>query len=129
MQIVVNESLVVFVGEPVRVREDIQVTFDCIDLIQKARNEGISNPDITWYKNGIPLSNGSAVNVVISPDTRFCIITNTIVAMGGQIGTYGNYTCRVCHPGSFNCNSTSSKKSVCGKTFYYLCIILISTLF
>ena len=106
----VNESLVVFVGEPVIVPEDIRVTIDCGEVIDAAP---IENPTVTWYKNGIPITNGSAINVVISADNRLCIITDTLLAVGGQLGTDGNYSCQVCT--SMECNITNSIHDVCGK--------------
>ena len=105
-----------FVGEPVTVREDVRVTIDCRKAIQEARDSGITNPNVTWYKDGVTLSNGSALNVVISEDKTLCIITDTLLAVGGQVGNDGNYTCEVCPPGSVNnCTIVTDCVAVCGK--------------
>ena len=101
--IVVNESVVVFVGEPVTVREDVRVTINCSNVIQQARDAGFTNPNITWYKDGFVLTNATAPNVVISEDKTLCIITDTLLAVGGQVGNDGNYTCEVCAGTSSNC--------------------------
>ena len=111
--VVINESVVVFIGEPVIVGEDERVTIDCGQLIDKVIDSGIANPSVTWCKDGFPLTTGSAVNVVISPDNRFCTITDTLLAVGGQIGTNGNYTCKVCNTSA--CREETSSLSVCGK--------------
>ena len=112
----VNESVVVFVGEPVTVKEDHRVTINCSNLIQQARDDGITNPIITWYKDGVVLSNGTAARVLISKDRSLCIITDTLLAVGGQVGTDGNYTCEVCPPDtSNNCTSRSTCQAVCGE--------------
>ena len=108
-----NDSLDVFVGEPVTVREDVRVTIDCSPLIDAAVSKGIQNPTVTWYKTGAVITNGSTVNVVIFPDNRLCIITDTLLAVGGQLGTDGNYSCQVCT--SMECNITNSIHDVCGK--------------
>ena len=113
--IVINKSVVVFVGEPVTVRQGVRVTIDCSNLIQ-ARDGGITNFNVTWYKDGIVLSNGSATHVLISKDRSLCIITDTLLAAGGQIGTDGNYTCEVCPSGSSgNCTSRNTCQAVCGE--------------
>ena len=113
--IVINKSVVVFVGEPVKVREGIQVTINCSNLIQQARNGGITNFNVTWYKDGVVLSNESANQVLISKDRSLCIITDTLFAFRGQVGNDGNYTCEVCPPGSADCTSRSTYQAVCGE--------------
>ena len=79
---------------PVSTKEDVKLTIDCGSLIDASR---ISNPIIRWYKNDVILVNGSENNVVISQDRRHLIITNTLMAVGGQLGTEGVYTCEVCN--------------------------------
>ena len=111
----INESVVVFVGEPVASREDITVIIDCSDLIHQARDYGIKNPNVNWYKDGNALSNGSAINVLISEDRSLCIVLDILIAIGAMAGTDGNYTCEVCPPGSFNCTSRSTWLVACGK--------------
>ena len=118
----VNESLVVFVGDLVRVEEDVRVTIDCGPLIDEAINNGISNPTVTWVNSGAELSNGSAVNVEISADRRFCIITNTLLAVGGQLGNDGQYTCEVCN--NTICMNKTSRVFVCGKDIF-ACLMLL----
>ena len=112
----VKESLVVFVGEPVRVGEDVRVTIDCSRLIDEAIDNGITNATVTWFKDGAELSNGSIPNVKISADKRFCIITDTSLAVGSQIGNAGQYTCEVCD-GTI-CMNRTSHLFVCGKNIF-----------
>ena len=112
MCIVINNSLAVLVGEPATVGEDVRVTIDCGLLIEEAINNGISDPNITWYKDGLELSNGSVQNVVISADRRFCIVTDTLLPIGGTVGNNGQYTCEACN--DTNCIKTS-RLIVCGK--------------
>ena len=108
----VNNTVEVNVGQDVIVnREGIRVTIDCTQLIN---NTGVQNPTVNWYKDGVTITNGSAVNVIISNDDRLCIITNTLLTVDGQAGTGGSYTCEVCN-GTTNCISKKSTHVVCGK--------------
>ena len=85
------------IGNTIAVGEHIHATIDCGPLINATMiDDGFSNPTVRWYKNGMRLSNGSAPNVLISHDERFCVISSTLIAVGGQVGTNGNYTCEVC---------------------------------
>ena len=117
--IVVNGSVFVFVGETVRVKEDIQVIIDCSQLIDAVINNGISNHTVTWFKDGIPITNESTVNTVITADNKFCIINDTVLAGDDQVGsssnfgTGGNYTCEVCNVTT--CVDMTSPQIVCGK--------------
>ena len=113
--IVINSSVVVFVGDPVIIREDIRVTIDCGPLIDKvATSAGIANPMVTWRKDGSVLTTGSAINVEISDDSRLCIITDTLLAVGGQLGTDGIYSCEVCSTHT-QCNESVTSQVVCGE--------------
>ena len=104
------------VGEPVTVGEDIRVTIDCSPLIDQTIAGGIPNPTISWFKDGDPLTNGSAPNVEISEDGRLCIITDTLLAVGGQLGNDGNYTCQVCADTNVaNCKNRTTCNAVCGE--------------
>jgi len=87
------QTIVEFSGVPIAVRSDEQLIIDCDPLIDEARN---SNPNITWYNDGVAITNGSHMNVFISADDRLCIITDTSSAVSGQLGTAGNYSCEVC---------------------------------
>ena len=110
----VNESLVVFVGEPIRVGERVRVTIDCSSLIDEAIDNSIPNPTVTWFKDGAELSNAY---VEISADKRFCIITDTLFAVGGQLGNAaGQYTCEVCD--NTICMNKTSNLFVCGKDIF-----------
>ena len=111
--VVVNETVVVFVGEPVIVREDVQVTINCSQLIDEAINNGISNPNVTWYKDGVAITNSSHMNIFISADDRLCIITDTSLSIDDQLGTAGNYTCEVCN--TTGCINETTSQFVCGK--------------
>ena len=113
--VVINDSVTVFVGEPVITPEDIRVTIDCGPLIDEVVNTtNVTNPTVTWYKDGAALTTGSAFNVEISDDSRFCVITDTLLAVGGQLGTDGNYTCEVCSTPT-NCQRKDTGTAVCGE--------------
>ena len=112
---VINMSLVVFVGDPVIVPEDVRVTIDCGELIdQVAASTGVANPMVTWFKDGTELMTGSAINVEISDDGRFCVITDTLLAVGGQLGTDGTYSCEVCSTPT-DCEEMETLSEVCGE--------------
>ena len=97
-------------------REGVAVNIDCGQQIDDVINTTGINPRVTWYKNGIILTNGSERNIVISEDERLCIISATSLAVGGELGTSGNYTCRVCAGDSTaDCLVNSSHQYVCGK--------------
>ena len=53
---------------------------------------------------------------------RLCIITDTLLAVDGQLGNEGNYSCQVCaDPGDQNCRIETICNAVCGKEdFCYL---------
>ena len=114
LRTVTNNTVKISIGETVIVGEGVQVTFDCIQLINTKINSGVQNPTINWYKDGVQLTNGSAANVNISEDRRLCTINNTLLAMNGQVGTDGNYTCEVCDGTTF-CMHQISTHAVCGK--------------
>lgn len=97
-------------NDNVTTKPGIDLTIDCGPLIDAA---GITNAVIRWYKNDVPLSNGSEINVVISENERELIINETLVAVGGQLGTEGVYTCEVCN-GSL-CFRNSITTEICGK--------------
>ena len=115
--IVINESVTVLVGEPIVVGEDERVTIDCSEVIDPVIAGGIPNPTIRWLKDGAELtSNGSAPNVDISADRRRLIITDTLLAVGGQVGNDGNYTCEVCEDETvINCRNRTTCIAVCGE--------------
>ena len=121
--VVVDNAAMVDVGQDIIVREGVQVTINCTHLINNKTNSGVQNPTVTWTKDGVTLTNGSttngsAVNVAISNDDRLCIITSTLMTVGGQAGNDGIYTCEVCG-GNTNCNSGMSSLIVCGKREYF----------
>ena len=100
--------MVVFVGEPIIVNTEVQVTINCSPLIDEAIANGIPNPTVRWIKDGLELSNGSATNVEISADRRLVLISATAVSVGGQLGNDGSYTCDVCTDFmSPNCRNTT----------------------
>ena len=105
-----------FVGEPIVVGEDVRVTIDCGPLIDEAIAGGIPNPTVTWFRDGNKLTNATVTNVEISADMRLCIITDTLLAVGGQLGNEGNYSCQVCEdPTNQNCMNETTCNAVCGK--------------
>ena len=105
------------VGQDIIVREGVQVTINCTQLINNKINSGVQNPTVTWHKDGVTLTNGSTTNVLISKDRQLCIITSTLMTLGGQAGNDGNYTCEVCG-GNTSCNSGMSSLIVCGKRIF-----------
>ena len=115
--VVVDESEVVFIGEPFIVGEGVQVIIDCGRLINATINStGISNPLIMWYKNGSPIPNRFALNVEISADNRSCVISETLISVGGQLGTEGNYTCEVCtNMMGMNCSTNQTTGTICSE--------------
>ena len=126
--IVINGSVVVFVGEPVIVPEDIRVTIDCGPLIDEvAASTGIANPVVTWYRDGTVLMTGFIFNVEISDDGRFCIITDTLLLVGAQLGTYGNYTCEVCSTPT-DCKTSDTRAMFCGEYCSEICYFAFQTL-
>ena len=113
--IVVNDSATVFVGEPVITPKGIRVTIDCGQLIDEVvSTTNVTNLTVTWYKDGAELTTGSAPNVEISDDSRFCVITDTLVNVGGQLGTDGNYSCKVCSTPT-NCQRNDTGAAICGE--------------
>ena len=113
----INESVVVFVGEPVIVGQDVVVTIDCSQEIQCVIDSlGVPNPVINWYKDGREIMNGSELNVRLSSDKSLCIIYETLMAVGGQLGTDGNYSCEVCPDATLvNCVTNFTDADLCGK--------------
>ena len=108
-----DNTILVAIGENVFVQENVEVTMDCIELIDDLKREGEVNPMITWSKNGLTLSNLSQTNVIITNKKRYCTITVTQLAIGGEFGTSGNYTCQVCD--QIGCEQKTSSHIVCGK--------------
>ena len=113
--VVVNNSVTVFVGEPVITAEYTQVTIDCGQLIDEVVNTiNVANPMVTWYKDGHVLTAGSVINVGISDDGRLCIIPDTLLAVGGQFGSDGNYSCEVCSTPT-DCQRNDTFVTNCGE--------------
>ena len=111
--VVVDISIVVSINETdvISTKEGIEVTVDCGPLIDAS---GIPNPVIKWYKNDVPLSNGTEMNIIISQNSKLAIITETLMAVGGQLGTEGVYTCEVCN--ATYCNIKKSiTTEICGE--------------
>ena len=108
-------SVIVFAGEPLILPVDVRrisVTIDCGKLIDQVVNTtGIANPTVTWYKHGFVLTTGSAINVVILDEGRFCIITGTL---WGLHDSGGNYSCEVCSTTTY-CKRIDTCFGVCGK--------------
>ena len=114
----VDNAAMVDVGQDIIVRERVQVTINCTQLINNKINSGVQNPTVTWSKDGVTLTNGSTTNVLISKDRKLCIITSTLLTISGRAGNDVNYTCKVCR-GNTNCNSMKSSLIVCGKRDYF----------
>ena len=110
----VNNSLYLTSGENATVGLDVQITVDCKQLINDIKDKGEPNPNITWTKDGIALTNDSIPNVTISEDKVIVIVTRIAYATGGQVGNDGNYTCEVCG-GTAGCKNETSCLKVCGE--------------
>ena len=112
-----DNTVRVAIGENVVVQENVEVTMDCLELIDDIKGKGEENPMITWSKNELELSNLSQTNVIITHEKRYCTITATQLAIGGELGTAGNYTCEVCGRSSdqIGCEQKTSSHIVCGK--------------
>ena len=99
LRVVVNDSVFVFVGEPVTVGEGVRVTIDCSQLIDEATNNGSKNFTITWYNPyGTPHNDSCSTYFNVSADSMQLIFPNTSVslAIDGHLVVDGNYTCEVC---------------------------------
>ena len=118
----VNISVVVLAGEPLITKvEGIRVTIDCGQLIDEmVDTTGITNPIVTWFKDGAILRNRTASNVIVSANQRFCVIVDTFLALGSQLGTDGNYSCEVCSSHT-NCQRNDTSVAICGKCDMYIC--------
>ena len=108
-----------FIGKQLVVPKAVRVLIDCGSFIDSAIMEGEAF-SINWYKNGRPIANGSAVNVVIAADYRTIEIIETIRSIPAQVGTEGNYSCEVCTDDK-TCQDRTSVVDVCSK---YHCLIL-----
>ena len=98
------------VGQDVKLGTGKRVIIDCGPLIDASE---VAEPNVNWYHNENELSRGSVLNVVISQDNRLCIITETALDVGGQLGNGGIYTCEVCHNMN-TCRGNSTIIDVCG---------------
>ena len=98
------------IGQNFKLGTDEQVIIDCGPLIDSTT---VPIPNVQWYFNNLSLLNESTPNVVISQDKRHCIITETLLPVGGQLGNGGNYTCEVCNDIS-TCMSNSTIIAICG---------------
>ena len=98
------------IGQNIKLGTDKRIVIDCGPLIDTT---DLRISKINWIYNSLLLPNVSTPNVVISQDKRQCIINGTVLAVGGQLGNGGNYTCEVCS--NLNtCMSNSSIIDVCG---------------
>ena len=113
----ITKSVTVFVGDPVIAGQDVPVIINCSQEIQRVIDStGIQNPVINWYRDGIPIANGSLLNVVLSTDKSLCIITDTFYTLAAQLGTHGNYACQVCSDSSMvHCTINETITTICGE--------------
>ena len=107
-----NNTVTVRIGEEAIVKENVKVSLDCswlIDIVIDRNN----TPIVTWYRDDLEITNGS--NIVVSDDGVLCIVRKTQLAAGGQVGTAGLYTCKVCISGSdTECRNETTRQVVCG---------------
>ena len=98
------------IGQNVKVEVDKQINIDCGPLIDATN---ITDFDITWYRNGLELSNSSGIQVVLSQDKRLCIISKTSLSTGTRPGNSGEYKCEVC-TNLNTCRSNFTRIDICG---------------
>lgn len=112
---VVKDGMVkVEIGDDIIVKENVQVSINCTTLVEPRLVEEDFVPVISWFKDELPITNGT--NIMISENSFVCIIVDTILAAGGQVGTAGVYECVVCNNASIpDCISRKSNKTVCGE--------------
>ena len=96
------------IGQSVTLEKNKHLIIDCGSLI----NDTVT--DVAWYKDGLRITNGSAINVIISENERQCIITEASLAIGSESGNNGNYTCEVCSDPS-TCITRTTPVHVCGE--------------
>ena len=87
---------IVFAGEPIIVSADERVVIDCGPQIDSVAAETDMTPIVRWYKDGTIITTGSPINVHISDDGRFCVITETVSGAYSQLVTDNSYFCEVC---------------------------------
>ena len=98
------------VGKDINVPPSVNLTISCDHLIS-----ALVPYNITWTTNGFVATNYSKSKLVISQDRRHLILTPTLLAVGGQLGNRGTYTCAVCfHNGA--CVEKQSRCEICGKS-------------
>ena len=108
-------SVFFFIGEAVTVPGDVGAAIGCGQLIDEVvSTTNVTNPTVTWYKDGAVLTTGSAPNVEISDDGRVCVIASSLLAVGGRFGTDVIYSCEVCCTLT-NCKRNDSSITVCGE--------------
>ena len=76
--VVIDYIWIVFAGEPIIVSADERVVIDCGPQIDSVAAETDMTPIVRWYKDGTIITTGSPINVHISDDGRFCVITETV---------------------------------------------------
>ncbi|XP_065885723.1 hemicentin-1-like isoform X3 [Dysidea avara] len=109
---VVNMSFVTFIDDPIPIPNNMRVEIDCGQVIDQAVMDGGGIANVTWYKNGRPITNNSVTNVVIAADNRSMIITDTFRGTPVQVGTEGFYACEVCVVGR-NCFNVTRCTDIC----------------
>ena len=107
------EFFYIVVGNPIPVSEDMRAIIDCGPVIDNFTMEGGVVKNITWSKNGRPIVNGTAINVVLAPDNRTITITDTLRGTPAQVGTEGDYCCEV-----NSVNESCTDVDVCSKLIF-----------
>ena len=101
---------IIDIGQNIKLGTDEQIIINCGPLIDATK---MTNRMVNWTHDSNPLSNGSVPDVVISQDERRCILNETVLAVGSQLGNSGNYTCEVCSDQN-TCMSSSTIIDICG---------------
>ena len=117
-------SFVTFIDDPIPIPENIRAEIDCGEVIDRAVMDGGGIANVTWYKNGRPITNNSETNVVIAADNRSMIITDAFRGSPAQVGTEGFYACEVCVVGR-NCFNVTRCTDICGKYNLKMCFNFI----
>ena len=121
--LVFNESLVVYVGEPIVSGGDVKFTIDCGYLIDRLPD---NNFCIGWYKNGNPIiANSSCLK--LSDDMRklkifsddLCKLEVPIISESYYIPRDDRtYECKVSHAAGLDVDEQAANQANAGNEFY-----------
>ena len=107
--IVVSEAFI-NIGEDIAAPPFTRLTINCSLLISSL----VPFNNITWFKDELGATNGSASNLLISQDRHLLILSSTLTSVGGQLGNDGVFNCSVCSNNG-TCITRQSHVEVCRK--------------